>query len=167
MGVPASSARRSTRHRRRRRPCRTRRARCPRAEGGSAGRGRYRPPQSALRLDAAQSDPTGAALPDAARLSLGIDGPWSSPAVQTSEQIEGGATERGPAYALTSVEAGDRARNSAQERKRPGRDSRPFRMSHSCRSDRLFFFGRPPTLSLLGPDFTFLSGTAHAAIFSV
>ena len=41
-----------------------------------------------LRLDAQQSGTTGAAPPDAARLSLDIDGPWSSPTVQTGNQID-------------------------------------------------------------------------------
>ncbi|RBP08187.1 uncharacterized protein involved in outer membrane biogenesis [Roseiarcus fermentans] len=42
-----------------------------------------------LRMDAAQSDPTGASPPGAARLSLDINGPWANPTVQTADQTDG------------------------------------------------------------------------------
>ena len=42
-----------------------------------------------LRLNASQADPSGAVTPDAARLSLDIDGPWSAPSVQAVQEGDG------------------------------------------------------------------------------
>ena len=39
-----------------------------------------------LRLNAAQSEPTGAAAPDAPHLSLVIDGPWSNPSIEPVDE---------------------------------------------------------------------------------
>jgi AsmA protein len=48
-----------------------------------------------LRVNAAQAEPTGAAPPDAAHLSLDIDGPWSNPTVQSVDEAIG--AQPGPA----------------------------------------------------------------------
>jgi AsmA protein len=42
-----------------------------------------------LRVNAAQTEPTGAAPPDGARLSLDISGPWSKPIVQSADPDAG------------------------------------------------------------------------------
>ena len=47
-----------------------------------------------LRLNVAQAEPDGAPAPDAARLSLDIDGPWSDPTVQPVGEPD--ETEAGP-----------------------------------------------------------------------
>jgi len=41
-----------------------------------------------LRLNAAQTEPTGAVSPDAAHLSLDIEGPWSDPAVRSVDATD-------------------------------------------------------------------------------
>ncbi len=50
-----------------------------------------------LRLTASQEEPTGIPPPDAAHLSLDIDGPWSNPSVQSSDEADG--AEPGPSIA--------------------------------------------------------------------
>ncbi len=47
-----------------------------------------------LRLNASQEDSAGVPPPDAAHLSLGIDGPWSNPNIHSDE--DAGAAEPGP-----------------------------------------------------------------------
>ena len=48
-----------------------------------------------LRLNASQEEPSGIPPPDAAHLSLDIEGPWSNPSLQSADEADGG--EPGPA----------------------------------------------------------------------
>ncbi len=50
-----------------------------------------------LRLNASQEEPTGIPPPDAAHLSLDIDGPWSNPSIQSAD--EANSAEPGPTTA--------------------------------------------------------------------